>query len=455
MDAWLIAKVLWKRRRLRAHEIWSRARLEAFQAGRLRELRRFAYERSVFYRRFHQGLEDAPLAMLPVLTKGELMASFSELVTAPGVRLEQIRAYLDALRSDDRFLGKFWVSRTSGSTGLPGIFLSNREEWSTVIASYSRAQEWAGIGASPFRRTRLGVVSSRVPWHQSSRVGMSVDSPFVPVRRFDATQALSDIVAGLNAWQPENLVAYASMARVLADEQLAGRLRISPRAVMCASEVLTPEAAARIERAWGIVPFNVYAATETAGAASECRHHRMHLYEDLVIIEVVDEKNRGVPVGTLGAKVLVSVLFSRTQPLIRYEMSDCVSLATGACECGMPFGLIKSIEGRTEDSLSLRSPRGAEVVVHPNVFHRLLEPLPVEEWQVVQEPGQLRILLGRPSRAIDCERLAREISDELVAAGADAPPVRIEVVQAVMRTSLGKAPLIRALSSNANAGRTG
>ena len=30
--------------------------------------------------------------------------------------------------------------------------------------------------------------------------------------------------------------------------------------------------------------------------------------------------------GTFGAKVLVTVLFSRTLPLIRYEMSDRVAL---------------------------------------------------------------------------------------------------------------------------------
>jgi phenylacetate-CoA ligase len=56
----------------------------------------------------------------------------------------------------------------------------------------------------------------------------------------------------------------------------------------------------------------VYAATETASIASECTKHRMHLFEDLGIAEAVDEKNRPVPLGIAGAKVLVTVLFSRT-----------------------------------------------------------------------------------------------------------------------------------------------
>ena len=70
----------------------------------------------------------------------------------------------------------------------------------------------------------------------------------------------------------------------------------------------TAEAIARVERAWGIRPFNVYAATETDGVASECSRHRLHLYEDLVITESVDERDRPVPAGTAGAKLLVTVL---------------------------------------------------------------------------------------------------------------------------------------------------
>lgn len=373
------------------------------------------------------------------------MTAFDEVVTVPEVRLADVERHLQVLDSNDRFLGRYWVCRTSGSTGQPGIFLVDRQEWATVIASYARAQEWAGIKASLTRRTRLGIVSSLVPWHQSARVGMSVDSPFIPVRRFDATQPLPEVVAGLNAWQPENLVAYASMARVLAGEQLAGRLQISPRAVMCSSEVLTPEAAARIELAWGSRPFNVYAATETAGVASECRLHQMHLYEDLVIPEVVDERNRPVPPGTVGAKLLVTVLFSRTQPLIRYEMSDCVSLSTTRCACGLPFRPLSAIEGRAEDSLILSRKTGDIVIIHPNVFHRLLEPLPVKEWQVIQEAGVLRILLGRPTRAIEEDRLAASVTRDLRDAGAEPPPVRVEIVDAVTRNNLGKAPLIKAL----------
>ena len=445
MGLGFIVGVLRERRALRSHERWSRAMLESHQAAALNELRTWAGERSRFYRRFHAGLASRPLADLPVLTKGQLMESFDELTTDPNVHLGEVREFLAGLKGYRLFQGRYWVARTSGSTGSPGIFLWNRTEWTTVIGSYARAQEWAGITANLVRRTRIGVVSSRIPWHQSALVGMSVDSPFVPVRRFDATSPLEEIVAGLNEWRPENLICYASMGRVLADEQIAGRLRISPRAVMCSSEALTDEARRRIRLAFGAEPFNVYAATEPAGIAAECERHRLHLFEDLVITEVVDDRNRPVPTGVVGAKVLVTVLFSRTQPLIRYEMSDTIALSESRCDCGRELGLVDRIEGRVEDVLVLPAAEGRTVSIHPNVFHRVLEPLPVRQWQLEQTAGGLVLRIVPGGATIVPETVVADLSAALAEAGASPPTIDITLVNAIAKTPLGKATLIKAL----------
>lgn len=445
MNTRLVVDVLRMLREQRHRERWNRSTLEGFQAKALAELRRFAYELSAFYRRFHRGLENKPLSDLPVLTKRELMSSFDEAVTDPRVRIRDVESFLGARRDGELYLGEYWIARTSGTTGHPGTFLANRKEWTTVIASYARAQEWAGIRANLLKRTRLGVVSSLTAWHQSALVGQSVDSPFVPVRRWDATRPIEEIVAGLNDWQPKNLIAYASMARILADEQIKGRLRIAPKAIMCASEVLTPETRARAVEAWGIQPFNVYAATETAGVASECPRHRMHLFEDLVISEVVDDRNEPVPPGTTGAKLLVSVLFSRTQPLIRYEMSDSVTLSPEPCDCGLPFATFDAIEGRVEDTLTMPGTNGSPVRVHPNVFGRVMERVRAREWQVIQEPTALRVLLARPDPSFDDDDLANNLRRELASVGAGETVIRIEHVEKVPRTAAGKAPLVRAV----------
>src|SRR5215216_1556548 len=322
-------KVLWLRRQFRRRDRWTRRQLEEHQAHALRLLREYAYARSPFYRRFHAGLIDRPLKELPVLTKAQVMENFDELVTDPSVRLVDVEAHVATLRGNERFHRRYWAASTSGSTGRRGLFLWNFAEWTTVLASYNRSFDWAGSRAGLTHRTKMAVVSSTTPWHQSARVGASVQSPWVPTLRLDSGDPVESIVERLNSWQPEVLVAYASMIRLLAEEQLAGRVHIYPEFVFSASEVLTDRARRQAEAAWGKKPFDVYAATETAGIASECDRHRgMHLFEDLVITEVVDENNRPVPQGVYGEKVLVTVLFSRTLPLIRYEMSDSVRPAT-------------------------------------------------------------------------------------------------------------------------------
>lgn len=407
-------------------------------------MREYAYAHSPFYRRFHNGLTDRPLDELPVLTKALVMEHFDEIVTDRSVHLTDVEAHVNALRGNERFLGRYYVASTSGSTGRRGLFLWDLDEWVTVLASYNRSFDWAGSRAGLTRRTKMAIVSSTTPWHQSSRVGASVHSPWVPTLRLDSGDPMESIVERLNGWRPEVLVAYASMAHLLAEEQIAGRLRISPDIVFSASEVLTDQARRRAEEAWGRKPFNVYAATEPAGIASECdRHAGMHLFEDLVITEVVDEKNRPVPPGTYGEKVLVTVLFSRTMPLIRYEMSDSVRPAADPhCPCGRPFALIDSIQGRVEDVLRFPSASGAEVPVQPIVFHRVMDAVPVGGWRVVQEPGRLVVLLSSVREGYRDDDLTASLRRELSIQGIIVPKVEVRRVPSIPRTAAGKAPLI-------------
>src|SRR5262245_59861048 len=80
------------------------------------------------------------------------------------------------------------------------------------------------------------------------------------------------------------------MVRALAGEQLAGRLQIAPRAVNSSSEVLTSEGRAMATRAWHVPPF------QRVRGHRDRRHRRgMHLFEDQLIPEVVDDAYRQVP----------------------------------------------------------------------------------------------------------------------------------------------------------------
>ena len=434
----MLASVIRARAALRAHDRWSRDELAAFQARSLQAARSFATAHSPFYREIHHGLQDAPLSELPIVTKQQLMDQFNDVVTDRAIRLADVLAYLDHAAATDMFRGQYRVSATGGTTGRRGVFLADATEWRTVLASYSRAYDWAGVNVGLANRLRMAVVSSRNPSHQSAIVGATVASRFVPTLRLDATQPLDEMVRELNAFRPDALVGYASLLGVLAEEQHAGRLRIAPQGIFSASEVLTRDVRERLRSAFEVEPTNVYAATEAAGIASECRHHRLHLYEDLVITEIVDERNEPVGPGEHGAKLLVTVLFARTQPLIRYEISDRVESLDENCVDGLPFGLIGGVEGREEEVLTL-----AGIRVHPNVFHAALQALPVSGWQVVEEQGSLRVLLARPLGPIVESEVVNRLARQLGSVGAHGVPIEVSVVPEIPRTRLGKAPLIR------------
>ncbi len=441
-----LLRILHNLEQFRQRERWPRSRLEAYQAQSLRRLREYTYARSPFYQRFHHGLFDRPLAELPVLTKAMLMEHFDDLVTDRSIRLDAVREFASARAENRQFLGRYWVTATSGSSGHPGFFLFDEQEWLTMVASFARGQEWSGARVNPLHRRKMVTVASTSPWHTSSQVAATAQSWWTPSLRIAASEPLESIVQQLNGYQPNLLIAYASMSRILAEEQLAGRLRIRPDKTFAASEALTDETRRRVKMAWGDEPFNQYGATETAGIASEhrrCRH--MHIYEDLVIIEVVDEHHQPVPPGTYGATLLVTTLFSRTQPLIRYELNDSVRLGKEACSSGLPFAILEGVQGRVEDGLLLPAKSGGRVTTQPLVFNRVMDILPVSGWQIVQgADDSLTLLLSGAREEMADAKLAELLTQSLNAEGTAVPSIRVQRVSSIPKSNSGKAPLVKA-----------
>jgi phenylacetate-CoA ligase len=439
-----ILRMMLALQRLRQRERWTRPQLEAYQARALHRLRTYAYAHSPFYQQFHQGLAEQPLQALPVLTKTHLHDHFDEIVTDRRVQRAEVAAHVQRLRGAEQFLDRYFVTATSGTTGEPSFFLFDPAAWATVLASFTRYERHIGSLWGLMQRPRLAVVASATPWHMSARIGATTRSSIIPMLRLDVGEPLAVIVRQLNDWQPQILATYASMAGILADEQRAGRLQIAPTRIVSSAEVLTPELRQRVEAVWGQgILFDQYGATEAGTFAVECATHRgLHLFEDLVIFEVVDEQNRPVAPGTYGDKVLLTVLFNYTQPLIRYELTDRVRISADGCPCGCAFTLIDDIQGRLEEVLRFPAPGGRTVAIHPMVFYRLLDATPVAGWQVVQEPGRLSLRLSGPAGSINEAALIGAVQAALAHQGAVTPPITVQWQDGVMRGATGKAPRI-------------
>jgi len=225
---------------------------------------------------------------------------------------------------------------------------------------------------------------------------------------------------------------------LLADEQLAGRLEVHPRKIMTVSEVRTPEMAKAIHGAWGVAPFDWYGISEGGVLAGDCEYHRgMHLFEDLFLVENVDEHGRAVPDGEVGHKLLLTNLFNRTQPIIRYELTDMVMVDSSPCPCGRRLRRIVSLEGRSDDILQLPARAGGRVGIHPVTLRSPFTNMPeVRQYRVVHDLDGLHVLVVVRDGVRRDEVVAHvrdALTSTLVAAGASPPPLDVMVVDTLRR----------------------
>jgi phenylacetate-coenzyme A ligase PaaK-like adenylate-forming protein len=253
---------------------------------------------------------------------------------------------------------------------------------------------------------------------------------------------IEEIVDGLNKFQPEVVSTYPSFVRVLANEQLAGRLHIKPRLVRTSAETLTDDVRTVAAVAWAAKVINSYTCTEAGAMGHECEcADGIHLAEDAFVFEVVDENDRMVPNGTMGSKLLVTTLTNRVLPLVRYEISDIVTLATEPCPCGLPFWRIARVDGRREEMLNFPKRGGGTVQVHG---HRLRSPLTsiegIRQYQFAQLPNGLEITVSLSS-GFDADGvrgdLERVIRATLSKADAEPGQIVVHVVDAIARSGAG------------------
>lgn len=417
-----------------ARDRWSREQLLEFQQARLRALLEHAVTHSSYYREaLGPDAPDAPLEELQTLPKPLLMERFDEIVTDSALRLADLEAFVSAAEPGASFRGEYRVFATSGSTGAPGMFVFSHEEFAHWIAVGLAA--FVRVGVTP--ETRLIAIGAPSDVHITRQLFAAFQAGREGVPRLSVTTPIEETVEALNGYRPEVLVGYASVIGALADEQLDGRLAIEPGLVVTTSEVQTDDIVKRVEAAWHQLPVNAYASTEAPGIAIGSRDHvGMHVCEESIVLEVVDDSGRAVEPGEPGSKVLLTNLVNRAQPLIRYELSDSVVLARGPDPSGRPYARVARVDGRSDDILRFPGSKGGEVAVHP---YRLRAPfsalLDVRTYQIVHEPEALRVrIVPRASAPADLsERVRVAIERELAAAGAAPAAIRVEPVSEIER----------------------
>jgi phenylacetate-CoA ligase len=196
-----------------------------------------------------------------------------------------------------------------------------------------------------------------------------------------------------------------------------GRLR--PRLVFTSGELLDTATRRRIEAAFACRVFDVYGSTETKEIAWECPAGAgYHLNADWLLVET---EPSGDGYGPATSRILVTSLYNRAMPLIRYELGDTGELLDASCPCGRGLPLMRPTWGRSVDYFILAD----GVPITPYDLTCAIEHLPgMTRYQIVQR--------------------ARDRVEVLVQPGPGFEPSTALAIQAALRPVLrGLSPEIR------------
>jgi len=381
------------------------------------------------------SLHGSDLSMIPPMTKADLMDNWDEIACDPRLSLDLASRHLDRIARDGAafLLDEYLVLATGGSSGRRAIVALDFEGFALGMVMIQRRAFWlrlksGDVGELPVRVASLASVN---PVHMGGALNACFSQPnLVKMLPVGLSRPISEIVHHLNEMEPHVLAGYASVLHELALQKLAGALTIQPAAVEAAGEPLLPEARACIEEAFGVRINNLWGSTEGGYFASTYPGTEgLVINEDICVLEPVDERNRPVPPGQRAAKVLVTNLLNRVLPLIRYEITDEVTLLEPLPDGPWHGRRVADIQGRRDDAFRY----AGGVFVHPHLFRSVLTQLvDVAEYQVVQTTGgaEVAIVAGK---AIDPRAAAKRLEDELEAAGLAGAVVRVSRVDRLER----------------------
>ncbi len=363
----------------------SRFKVNKTRSDMDRALRQITYHarREIPY--YRDLLADAPhsiglheLADVPMTTKADLVAEQSP-----------SRVYRAHKRLTRRIIG------TSGTTGQ-SLFI-HLDRWEALFRRYTfyrilRAYSGTSL---PLSIVELGVGPYAMTRSSSS---LLLGSALVRIERIPRLLPVAEQADRLSSCSPQVITGQATCLEVVAHHLLASGRRQRARLVVSRGEILLPQTRELLATAFDARIVDLYNCEEIGNVAYECPAHadRMHVNTDSCVLELVDESGRAVDPETPGRVVLTN-LFSRTTPFIRYDIGDTamwVRQGSGECDCGSRRPTIYCPSGRSDDFFTFEDgvrlpPRTIEsLVIHP-ILNALVEWNPgligSPPYQIIQE----------------------------------------------------------------------
>lgn len=360
------------RREMERTQWWSGEKLRELQVSRLKNLLTHAREYVPYYRQLFEKCDFDPgriaaiedLGRLPFLTKDLIRANATQLLAKGASRVRRFS--------------------TTGSSGDPLLFYVGRDRVSHDVAAKWRATRWWGVDIGD---PEIVAWSSPIEIGAQDRVRRIRDR--LLRSRLIPTHALSPELADrflheVRAFKPRMLFGYPSSLAFMAHRAAERGVRMNDLGIAVAfvtAERVYPHQRDVIRRVFGCPVADGYGGRDSGFIAHECPEGGLHITAEDIIVEIVDAEGRILEPGQAG-DVVITQLFTREFPFVRYKNGDVAVLHDKACICGRGLPLIRQVQGRTNDFLVTES--GGKV--HDVAFAMVLRDMPgVRQFKIVQE----------------------------------------------------------------------
>ena len=279
---------------------------------------------------------------LPVLTKQNLQVPLENRLSA-GYARENV-----------------FVNKTSGSSGDPFVFAKDKFCHAMTWASNMHRFGWHGIDFNHSAQARFygipldfwGYRKERLKDFLSNRYRFSV---------FDLSdRAMEQILRKFQTTKFDYVNGYTSsivlFAKFLATKNIVLKT-VCPSLKTCfvTAEMLFANDRMLLETQFGIPIINEYGASELDLIAFENLQGDWLLNAETIFVEILDDQNQAVPIGTEG-RVVITSLFNKAHPFIRYAIGD-IGVLDERSTLRKP--ILKQLLGRTNDFAVLPSGKKA------------------------------------------------------------------------------------------------
>lgn len=341
--------------------------ISCLQNQKLRRLLHYAYENSEYYRNSFEKagittekIDSTPLSKFPTIDKSILLLQFNALVTVPDLKQEEIRRFDEQEKPNRKpFNGKYHIVHSSGSTGEPGYFVYDKSAWNCMLLGIIRGALWNMSMPQILKFLVQGpriiyIAATDGRYGGAMAVGDGIDGVGAKQIYLDINTPLDEWINIVKEFKPNMIIGYPSAIKILGTLVENGDVDLHILRVVSCGEPLGVSLRKYLENVFRADVINFYGASESLSLGVESDPQEgMLLFDDMNIVE------------THNGAMYLTCLYNFVQPLIRYRLSDSLTLQAPTKENGYPFTHAVGLLGRSEDILWFNDGNGKCEFLHP------------------------------------------------------------------------------------------